>query len=214
MRFFFLAVALALAACGADDASEIPDRSQLASSSSSSGGGFAGSRGDGGASNSGGSNAGDAGLPNSCEGSCRESSLELRKDGTSVRFERVRFGFDRTSTYPKLKLSADHGAGEACPTQDESPSHVVQLAGVPAPFDGSMFESGAGITATLYDFVGDVVAGSTGVLKGTRIEVTPSAANLEGDDVFVAFDLHLEFEQGIVVDGHAFATHCSSIDQR
>lgn len=155
-------------------------------------------------------------LPTSCEGACRESSLTLYKGSAAIGFDRTQFGFDRSTSYPKLKLSAYHGGADACPTQGDEPSHAVQIVGVPAPFDGNVFEAAAGITATLYDFAGDVVDGSSGVLKCTRIVLTPVAANLDvqTDDVFVAFDVHLEFDQGISVDGHAFATHCASIDQR
>lgn len=219
MRFFFLATALALAACAADDGDGSSFPGPVPESSSSSAGGAGAPRGDGGTgrgASSGAAGSSDAGLlPSSCEGACRESSLALRKNGKEIAFDRTQFGFDRSASYPKLSLSAYHGGKDACPAPGDEPSHAVQIAGVPAPFDSAAFDGNAGITASLYDFEGNVIEGSSGVLKGTRVVLTPVAANLDpqSEETFVAFDVHLEFEQGIVVDGHAFATHCASIDQ-
>jgi len=218
MRFFLIAAALALAACGSDsDESSFPGpANEERGSSSGSAPTPPGDAGAGGGSSGGGfSGEGDT-LPTSCEGACRESSLVLKKGELTVDFDRTQFGFDRTTSYPKLKLSAYQGGADACPAPDDEPNHALQISGVPAPFDDSTFEAAAGLTAALYDFRGGVIAGSTAVLKGTRIQLTPVAASLDSQaaELFVAFDVHLEFEQGITVDGHVFSTHCPSIDQR
>ena len=51
-------------------------------------------------------------------------------------------------------------------------------------------------------------SGATGIKKAI-----PSLVPATGDNAaYLAFDVHIEFERDIVVEGHAFASHCASMD--
>ena len=215
MRFFFLAATLVVAACGSDSDSEA-----FPSSPSSSSGSIATGSPDGGA--TGGSSGAPSSppdaagaLPTTCDGACREMSLVVTKGDSTIAFDRAQFGFVYGSSLPQLQLAMYAGGDSACPSPDSKQSYALQIQSVPVPLDSSSYASGAGLTGSLFDFQGDVISGTT-VLKATRIQVTPTAASLDAKsaDTFIAFDLRLEFEQGIVAEGHAFAGHCASIDQR
>lgn len=217
MRFFFLVAALVVAACGSDSDSDFADRSL--SDPSSSGGAASASPDAGTAGGSSGAPAAypDAAgaLPNTCEGACREMSLVLTKGDASIAFDRAQFGFVRGSSVPKLQLAMYAGGDSACPSPESKQSVALQVQGFPVPLDNGSFASSAGLTGSLFDFQGDFITGTT-VLKATHIDVTPVAASLDPRSAndFLAFDVRIEFEQGIVAEGHAFARHCPSIDQR
>lgn len=216
MRLFFLAATLVVAACGADTGSGAFDDPTSTTASSSSGGAAPPTR-DAGIGSSGATGNSDAAapLPTACEGACREMTLVVSKNGVAVPFDRAQFGFDYGSSLPKLTLAAYQGGDESCPSPSTTqPLRALRIESVPAPLDTGAFESGSGIVATLFDFQGDVVSGTT-VLEATRVDVSPTAASLDAasGEAFFAFDLHVEFAQGITADGHAFAAHCTSIDE-
>lgn len=152
-----------------------------------------------------------------CEGECREMTLTVHNGSQAVRFDRAQFGFDFGGGYPELHIEARRGGNAECPiakvnAASDGPSHSLRLAGLPAPFDRSSVTEGSGVEVTLFDLAGDLIGDRT-VLRAKSVTLTPSAINLaDADAAYLAFDVHIEFERDIVVEGHAFASHCASMD--
>lgn len=214
MRLFLLFSVLMLGACGSDEeGSAFSGRSASPTSddeggSSSSGGGI-------------GAEPPASGGLAGCDDQCQTMTLVVRKGEHVISFDRAQFGFDLDSRYPALHIEAYRGGAAACPDAEalangDAPTHSLSLVGLPAPFDLSEQNEGSGVQVTLLDLVGDVVDGKQSVLSAKSVTVTPVAANLQPDAAqsFVAFDLRVEFDQGVVAEGHAFASHCTSLDAK
>ncbi len=151
-----------------------------------------------------------------CEGECREMTLVVRKGDRTVQFDRAQFGFDFGGAYPELHIEARRGGNAECPSvaknASDGPSHSLRLAGLPAPFDRSSVTEGSGVEVTLFDLAGEMT-GDRAVLRAKSVTLSPSAINLsDPSDTYLAFDVRIDFESDIVVEGHAFASHCASMD--
>lgn len=141
----------------------------------------------------------DSGLPTECTGDCAETSL--RAEFRSVRtLDRAVFGNNTDGT---LHVEAYLG-GDGCPSETSPTPDYTLVLGRVAPPNGP---APTFATGNVLDFVGDLLGGDLGAQAHTVI-VRATAAKA---DEFVALDVDLDFTDGNL-DGHLFATHCTSLD--
>jgi hypothetical protein len=104
------------------------------------------------------------------------------------------------------------GGDVACPTSgSKTPDRTAIVDGV-LPFTDTTLQVD-GITGAFLDFKGDIITTANPSVKATRIEVKPTAISLSPlGSAFVAFDVSVTYANGGTLTGHAYATHCDSMD--
>lgn len=205
--------------CGEDEpAADDADASTSASSTSSSGSGPGGgssgeSSSSGGSSSSSSSSSGEAdagGLTTTCDDACRTTTLTVTLGDKTGVFDQVRFGFNKDGT---LHVEATRGSPTKCPTEISPDPDFMSIVGTPRPVSSLPLMLGAGLSSSFLDFAG-VVVEEFPPSKVTTASLTPSAGLFEPSDAgFFAYDLQSEFESGVIITGHAFATYCPSLDE-
>ncbi|MBL8606370.1 MAG: hypothetical protein JNL38_03580 [Myxococcales bacterium] len=207
--FAFACVLAVVAACTSDPAGSSSGSSADGGSSSGSSGDAAG--GDSAAPDAGGNDAGrDADAAGTCDGACKTTSLTVTIGAKSGPLDRAQFGFNTTDgAVPTVQVEAHFGGDPACPSQTSpTPDRTVVFANVPLA-KGVATEAN-GLKATLLDFKGDLT--TEPIVRATAVKLTvvdfvsaPKASS------YVAFDVEATFPGGSV-KGHAYATHCDSMD--
>ncbi len=160
----------------------------------------------------------DAPAFQTCEGACQTTNLAASFGATQRMLDRAFYGVTKDATGSTLHVEIHKGGTTTCPEQDSpTPQYSVVLANVPVPTSTAPSTS----TATLVDYVGDIVTTPNPTLRATAVTLTPVAANIcttcvgtpapshvEG---MVAVDATLTFPGGTIT-GHFYATHCDSMD--
>jgi hypothetical protein len=152
--------------------------------------------------------AGPVGLPIDCTGPCRENTLTVTLGSKSGPFDRAQFGILRSG---ELHVEVMFGGQSACPTQTSPDPDYNLIIGLPTPVDRTPLTRDDAVGASFLDLAGSIDA-TFPPPKVTTLTLTPVAGQLAGESLFFAFDFHAEFEQGAVIDGHAYAEHCDSMD--
>jgi hypothetical protein len=143
----------------------------------------------------------DAGLSQSCAGSCQTTALTATFQSTRT-LDVAYFGI--TASDNTLHIEAYKGAAAGCPTMNSpTPRYTLVLGRVPRPTSAATSTS----PGNILDYQGDLLGGPLGA-AATSVTLTPVAAS---GDMFVAFDVTLTFASG-TVSGHLYATHCASLD--
>jgi hypothetical protein len=147
-------------------------------------------------------------LPNTCESTCQKLTLGVLVGAKTDVFARAQFGFNANGT---LQVEAHKGGDVACPTQSSpTPDFTVVIANVPFPTSSAPVTSG--VAVSFLDFKGDLT--DKPVLKAKSVTLTPVAARgAPKDTAFVAFKVDATLDQG-QIEGHVYATHCASLDQK
>jgi hypothetical protein len=120
----------------------------------------------------------------------------------------VKFGYDDANT---LHVEAYHGGELGCPSQDSATPDFTMILTTPKPEDGTPLTRDEGLGVSFLDFSGSI-DDTLPPPKVTTATLTPVAGVFSGGSQMFAFDLHAEFAQGAVIDGHGFAEPCSSLD--
>jgi hypothetical protein len=156
--------------------------------------------------------AGDAGtsgaLPATCDSTCKKLTLDVQVGAKTDTFARAQFGFNANGT---LQVEAHKGGDAACPTQSSpTPDFTAVFANVPFPTSATPVTSG--VALSLLDFKGDLT--DKPVLKAKSVTLTPVAALGEPRaSAFVAFKVEAPLDDG-KIEGHVYATHCASMDEK
>jgi hypothetical protein len=151
---------------------------------------------------------GATGLPSTCDASCQKLVLAVLVGPKTDTFARAQFGFNADGT---LQVEAHKGGDAACPTQSSpTPDFTAVIANVPFPTSAAPVSSG--VTVSFLDFKGDLT--DKPVLKAKTVTLTPVAAPADAKGAtFIAFDISAVLDNG-QVDGHVYATHCPSMDEK
>lgn len=151
-------------------------------------------------------------VPSTCEGACRGITLMASGGGKTIAFDRAQFGYNGGDR--ALYIESYKGGDAACPTQQsKTPDATLVLSGVTVPSIGRSLTEADGLTLSLLDFAGTIVTSGNPTIKAVHIRLTPQAfAAGQGADALFAYDLIAEFPNAVTVTGHAFATHCASLD--
>jgi hypothetical protein len=169
--------------------------------------------------------AGDPGLPRTCEGACRELTLEAAFGRARARFDRAFYGLtapgESASGALELHVEVYAGGADGCPRMDSPTPARTLIARLPLLEDAPLEGPSSRAAVTLLDFEGGLLEGPEPFARATRFAVTPRAADVCGACLgapspshpggLVAFALDAEFAGG-TVRGHLFATHCDSLD--
>lgn len=140
-----------------------------------------------------------------CEGACRTNTLSAAFMVTRE-LDRAYYGVTTETNPPStmLHVEAYRGGGTGCPTRASlTPAYTLVLGQVAVPSDATPSSS----PGNILDYVGDLLGGPVGA-AATQVTITPVAYQ---PGQFVAFDAAVTFASGTVT-GHAFATHCDSLD--
>lgn len=142
------------------------------------------------------------GLPATCDGPCRTTSLTAALAATRT-LDHAVYGVTTTAAGATLHVEAYGGGAAGCPTSSSpTPDYTLVLGSVPIPASTAPSTS----PGNILDFVGDLLGGPLGA-AATTVTITPAALGAD----FVALDLSLVFDAG-TISGHLFAAHCDSLD--
>ena len=222
----FLAIALAIAACGGE-AVDKKDGAALSDAGKDSG------RGDAGLDAGPADAAGDVATPDSapkndsaptsCTGTCTTQTVKVVFGSVTEPIEHSAYGVDKDAQGKSgIYIEAWHGGFTGCPTQ-QSPTteRTLIISGLPLPSPGKIFTKAQGLVVSLFDFKGTLLKGQP-LSKATDAKVTfvaasvcpscvgnPAPADPKG---FVALDITATFAEG-TISGHVYATHCDTFDR-
>lgn len=152
----------------------------------------------------------DADAAGSCDGACKTTSLTVTIGAKSGPLDRAQFGFNTTDgAVPTVQVEAHFGGDPACPSQTSpTPDRTVVFANV--PLAKGLATEASGLKATLLDFKGDLT--TEPLVRATAVKLTVvDFASAPKASSYVAFDVEATFPTGSV-KGHAYATHCDSMD--
>jgi len=217
----FMALGLGgMAGCSGDDedgAENVgPSSSSSGSSGSSSGEAASSSGGSGGSSGAssssgGGTDASGPGLGAPCEAECRALALNIVNGQLSGTFDEAQYGINGDGS---LHVEVAYGGPADCPVDGSADPEYMLVATVQRPTDLTPLVRGAGLGVAVLGFGDTTMVEGFPPPKSVSGTLTPVAGTLTaGPDGFFAFDIQAEFEGGIRVDGHVFATHCASLDE-
>lgn len=128
----------------------------------------------------------------------------------SATFDRAQFGFN---TDGSLHVEVHRGGDPACPEESSPTPELTFIVTTPRPVDVAPIDRDAGATASFLDWNGDI-SDEFPPPPNTELSLTPVAAQFsEASTLFVAFDVRAVFEQGALVEGHGYATHCVGMDE-
>ncbi len=148
----------------------------------------------------------------SCTGDCAVTSLQAQYGTVKASFGRAQFGHDlQGGRVTSLTVEAHAGGSPECPKEDSpTPDRTLVVSGIPVGSQGRTLTFADGVRATLLDF--KTVLTKKPLDRATSITLKVIA--LDGDlPRTVAFDLEATFEEG-TIKGHAYATHCTSMDAK
>ena len=175
-------VLVALAACGSDGGSPLPDAPP-------------------------GTDAPGTDDFTTCTGACRTTALTATFGADTRTLDRAHYGITTSGATQTLHVEAYKGGDPGCPTSSSAtPAYTVILGQVVPPTSSTPTTS----PGNLLDFTGDLLDGPLGA-AATMVTVTPVAADPSATEPFVALDATLTFAAGTIT-GHVFATHCASLD--
>ena len=156
-----------------------------------------------------------------CSGACATPSLKAVFGGANEPFERAVYGLEKDAQGNwRIYIEALNGGFSGCPQQNSpTPDRTLIIAGLPLPVAPTTVSAAGGVTVSLLDFQGTLVA--TPFAKALSASVTYVAADVcttcygqtppSHAAGFVALDLSATFADG-VVSGHLYAEHCDSLD--
>ncbi len=125
-----------------------------------------------------------------------------------MHYDRAQFGLNADGS---LYIELHHGGAPGCPNTSQTELTLNVDSPAPTSTDPIGVDQGAG--SVFWDFKGDFWDELRPPTR-TALTITPVAANItNGADAFYAFDVHAEFESGIVVDGHVYASRCTGMDE-
>ncbi len=164
----------------------------------------------------------DAGGGEGCTGACATMDLTATFGETVRTFDRAFFGLTspQNSDSGEWELYIENGAGadEECPSmKSPTPDYLFILASMPLQ---SADPGPITATANLIDFEGallvDSIREEAASNSVTWVSYDPCVACAEGtendrDDRHLAVDIEATFADGSI-SGHAYATHCDSLD--
>lgn len=156
-------------------------------------------------------------LSASCDGDCAKTDITVTFSSQSKPLTRAQFGLVTSDGGATLiHLEAHDGGSAACPTES-SPTTLRTLVveDIPVPADGSVITSAQGVTAAFFDFEGSLLANSP-YAKASTLSLKPSALILDDNGKLpskLAVDIEMTFPDGGTLMGHAYAEHCTSMDQ-
>lgn len=147
-------------------------------------------------------------LPATCDSTCKKLTLDVQVGAKTDTFARAQFGFNADGT---LQVEAHKGGAAACPTQSSpTPDFTAVFANVPFPTSATPITSG--VALSLLDFKGDLT--DKPALKAKSVTLTPVAALADPRaSAFVAFKVEAPLDDG-KIEGHVYATHCASMDEK
>lgn len=198
----------AAAGCGGDEdgARDRSNDSGVSSSGGSSGGSSGASSSSGGE-----SDAGEIGLGTPCEGECRTLALNIVNGQLSGTFDEAQYGYNADGS---LHVEVAYGGPAGCPVDGSPDPEYMLVATLDPPTDLTPLSRDLGLGASVLGFGDTTMVEGFPPPKNVSATLTPVAGTLTaGPDGFFAFDIQAEFEGGIRVDGHVFATHCASLDE-
>lgn len=172
----------------------------------------------------GGGDAGEGGLPTTCDAACREQTAQVTFGEVTERVELGFYGLNAPDEDGARTLYIElHGdASTACPSQDSpTPGRTLILGGLPLPLEERAYATpGDALRGTFFDYEGTLLPGIAPA-SATEVTVTPRAANVcaapecegvQDADGFVALDVSVAFEGGDL-SGSVYLTHCTSYDE-
>lgn len=198
-----LLFAVGLAAVACEESSSTPSSSVDGGSSSG------GEQEDGGAADA--TSASDAASASAtCEGACKTTAATAKFRATRP-FERAQFGVEGDGGAPRYYVEAHAGGDPACPTNTApSPDFTLILSGIPKAAAGTVITEAAGVTASLVDIKGELLA-TPKPEKATSVSVTLGAQDPAASPQWIAFDVEAKFPTG-TVSGHFYGTRCTIFD--
>ena len=208
-----------MAGCGGDDdgTEEVRPGSSSSSGSSGSSSGEETSSSGGSGSSSGGASSSSSGepgpateLPDVCDGACKEMALTLTRGEQTAAFGHAQFGF-----YLDGSLHIEHyiGGARECPKDGAPTPQQTLVVTPPFPANDQPIVKGSGMGVGFVDF-----AGTFGGIPSSKVQdavLTPQAASFLRDEMagYFAYDLDIVFEDGMTIEGHAYAEYCESMSE-
>jgi hypothetical protein len=214
---------------GGGNTSAVGGSGEGASGGRGNAGGAGGGGGEGGSGGNEASGGGGASGFTSCEGSCKTIALEVTSDGVDYGFEHAFYGLvspdQSLANRWELHMEVQKGGSADCPGEGSpTPEYAIVFTGIPVPTDTTALSSPDDATASLVDYVGDILPTQLFTFA-TSVTIHPVAANTcttctddappTDPDGFVAFDAALTFEDAdppALASDHVYATHCDSMD--
>ncbi len=148
--------------------------------------------------------------PTVCEGPCKVTTGVASFGGKEISFDRAQFGLDGDAG-SRFRVEAHVGGDPACPTQDSpTPDQTLIVAGIPRGAPGKALTKADGVTATLIDFKGGLLA-SAKPASATDLLLTVTAQDPAASPQWVGFELQATFPTG-AVKAYFYAVRCASLD--